>query len=290
MNSPRLKWGIPKPSQPIEQKPFHEWTLPGGDHWAVFYRLNEHYLVRLVNLADFILTEDGRSATVYPVPGVSDETVEHLYQNIIMPLALSRQYKLVLHGSAVVVDEYAIAFIGESGHGKSTLAADFATSGYSFLTDDGLQIEPADDTFSVHPSHPSIRLWDDSRKALIPEETEIAPPVDYTAKARLLADERIAFCREARPLKYLYFLGDKNSETISITPVTGQKIITNLAKNSFLLDMEEKEMLAHQFSRLAALAQHPIFFRLDYPRSYADLCEVREVILKHAQEGRGTQA
>jgi hypothetical protein len=285
-----LKWGIPKPSQPIQEKSFHKWTLPGSDDWAVFYRLNEHYLVRLVNLADFILTEDGKNATVYPVPGVSDETIEHLYRNVITPLALSRQHKLVLHGSAVVVGDYAIAFIGESGRGKSTLAAEFVTSGYSFLTDDGLQIEATDDTFFVHPSHPSIRLWDDSRKALIPEGTGIAPQIDYTPKARLLADERIAFCKEARPLKSLYFLGDKNSETISITPVTGQRVIAHLAKNSFLLDMEEKEMLAHQFGQLTALAQHPIFFRLDYPRSYADLCEVRHEILKHVREGRVTQA
>jgi len=280
-----LKWGTPRPTQPIQQKSFHQWTLPGGELWAVFYRQNGHYLVRLIDLADFLLTEDGTSVTVYPVPGVSDETIEHLYRNVITPLALSRQHKLVLHGSAVAVDDHAIAFIGESGRGKSTLAAEFATSGYSFLTDDGLQIEAAEDTFLVHPSHPSIRLWDDSRKALIPEETEIAPQIDYTPKARLLADERVAFCKEARQLKYLYFLGEENSETISITPVTGQKVIANLAKNSFLLDMEEKEMLAHQFGQLAALARHPIFFRLDYPRSYAELCEVRKVILKHAREG-----
>jgi hypothetical protein len=40
----------------------------------------------------------------------------------------------VLYGGAVVVDNAAVAFIGRSGKGKSTMVAGFATNGYRFLT------------------------------------------------------------------------------------------------------------------------------------------------------------
>ena len=119
-----------------------------------------------------------------PVPGVSLQTVEHLYLNQVRPLALSRQFELVLHGSAVESENTAIAFLGHSGRGKSTLAASFATTGARFLSDDSLHIDRVDKRYFVRPGHPSIRLWKDSCETLIPKEAELAPPADYTTKAR----------------------------------------------------------------------------------------------------------
>ena len=271
--------------KPLNQQHYHEWVLPSGIPWALFYRFKQQYLIRFCDLADFILSNDGLDVNAYPAPGVSDQTIDHLYLNLIVPLALSRQFKLVLHGSAVEVDNSAVAFIGMSGRGKSTLAAEFSTKGYSFLTDDSLQIAHVDDCFIIQPSHPSIRLWDDSRDALIPSETRVAPEVDYTPKARLLADERVAFCKKAQPLKHVYFLGRGDTDTISITPVKGQDVIIELAQNSFLLDMEKKEMLSNQFEQFSALAQHPIFYYLDYPRRYEFLTKVRDEIVRHIMAG-----
>jgi serine kinase of HPr protein (carbohydrate metabolism regulator) len=90
---------------------------------------------------------------------VTSATVEHLYLNQVLPLALSRQGKLVLHGSAVDIGGQGVAFLGESGRGKSTLAASFATEGTRFLTDDGLLLEWVGECCMIIPSHPSIRLW-----------------------------------------------------------------------------------------------------------------------------------
>src|SRR5574340_1151913 len=102
-----------------------------------------------------------------PAPAGGEQTVEHLYLNQVLPLALSMQGKLVFHASAVEIGEVAVAFMGESGKGKSTLAASFATHGYRFLTDDGLVIEAEDEGHRIVPSHPSLRLWQDSEGALI---------------------------------------------------------------------------------------------------------------------------
>lgn len=269
---------------PLKEIPFHQWTLPGGCLWAGFYRLDDQYLVRFPELVDFLISSNGDDVNAYPVPGVSQQTVEHLFSNQILPLVLSRQFKLVLHGSAVVLDDVAVAFLGPSGRGKSTLAASFATEEFQFLTDDGLQLEKIDGKYFVLPSHPSIRLWDDSRRELIPQTAQSSPPVDYTSKARLNADDKVVYCNERRSLKYIYFLGETDKKSISITSVTGSEAVIEIVKNSFLLDIEEKEMLSHQFKQLSALVQHPIFFRLDYPRRYEVLRKVREAIVTHAQD------
>jgi len=218
----------------------------------------------------------------FPAPGVSDHTVDHLYLNQVLPLALSRQFHLVLHGSAIEVGKFAVAFLGLSGYGKSTLAASFSTSGHRFLTDDGLQLEKTDGTYLVKPSHPSIRLWEDSRQALIPGTTAAAPPVDYTPKSRLLAGDTVAYCEVARPLRCMYFLGDGNADTVSIEPVSGRDAVIELVRHTFLLDVEEREMLRHHFGQLTELARVPMFFRLDYPRQYQILAQVREAVLRHS--------
>jgi hypothetical protein len=262
--------------------PFHEWRLPDGMQWTSFYRTGAGFLLRFPNLADFTVALDGHKVSAYPVPSISQQTIEHLYQNQVLPLALSRQYKLVLHAAAIEINDFAVAFLGVSGQGKSTLAASFATSGFRFLTDDGLQLEKDEGGYLIKPSHPSIRLWDDSREAVMPEKARAAPPVDYTPKSRLLADDEVAHCNEIRALKAMYFLGEGNTNTDSIEPVSGRDAMVELVRHSFLLDIEEREMLMHHFGQLTELARSRMFFRLDYPRSYDLLPMVREAVIRHA--------
>ena len=266
----------------MDVAPFHEWVLPDGTQWTEFYRLRTSYLLRFPDLADFSVSLDGQTVTAHPVAGVSHQTIDHLYQNQVLPLALSRQFKLVLHASAIEIENFAVAFMGVSGQGKSTLAASFATSGHRFLTDDGLQLEKGGDGYFIQPSHPSIRLWDDSRQALMPETAQTAPPVDFTPKSRFLADDEVAYCEEARPLRCLYFLGEGDTDTVSIEPVSGRDAMIELVRHSFLLDIEAREMLMHHFGQLTELARIPMFFRLDYPRQYEMLPQVRDAVIRHA--------
>ena len=260
---------------------FNEYLLPDGSLWSSFYRTQAGYMLRYPGLADFTISSTGLEITVCPVPGVSSETIEHLYLNQVTPFALSRQFKLVLHGSAVELNKFAIAFLAASGRGKSTIAASFAVNGSHLLTDDGLQLENVDGRYVVQPSHPSIRLWDDSLNTLIPMAKNLAPQIDYTTKSRLLADDEVVFCTKACALKHIYFLGKGEADSITITPVKGRDAMIELVRHSFLLDVDQRKMLKHHFKQLSSLVKKPIFFHLDYPRRYDLLPDVREAVVNH---------
>jgi hypothetical protein len=266
----------------VQHGPFQEWIAPDGKLWSAFYREPGRYLIRFPGLADFTVSKDGATVGAYPVPDVSRQTLEHLYLNQVLPLALSRQFRLVLHAGAVDIAGFAVAFLGISGRGKSTLTASFATNGFRFLTDDGLLLEESADDYLARPSHPSIRLWDDSRTELLTAASETALPLDYTPKARLLANNQLAFCDEARPLKALYFLGEGLVGTVTIQPIVGREAMIELVRHSFLLDIEEREMMTHHFETLAEMAKRHMFFSLDYPRRYDLLSAVRERVIMHA--------
>lgn len=274
-----------RPQVPVAGAAFYQWVAPDGSLWTLFYRQGRDYLLRFPGLADFEVSADGCQVAAWAAPGGTSATVQHLYLNQVLPLALSRQGKLVLHASAVELADRAVAFIGESGRGKSTLAASFATGGVPFLTDDGLHLEWAGDELTVHPSHPSIRLWADSQEALVRVGAAAAPALDFTTKTRLLASPALPFCDQARPLGRVYFLGDGLARSATIERAKPAVTLINLIRNSFLLDITQQEMLAHHFEHISRIANLPIHYHLDYPRRYEDLALVREAIIRHSASG-----
>ncbi len=277
----------PRRQAPLACAPFHTWVFPDGTLWTEFYRVDGGYLLRFPQLADFQVAADAGMVTGFPVPGVSTGTAQHLYLNQVLPLALSQRGQQVYHASAVEVGEGAIVLAGESGRGKSTLAASFAVNGFRFLTDDGLVLERGAEGYAVLPSHPSIRLWADSADALIQPGAETAPAVCYTPKARFLAGAQVPFCDRARPLRRVYFLGDGSAETVTIEPLRPAEALVAWVQHSFLLDVEAQPRLASHFDQVASLAELPIHYRLDYPRRYDALAEVHAAILDKRGGGVG---
>ncbi|HCU53759.1 MAG TPA: hypothetical protein DIC36_05610, partial [Gammaproteobacteria bacterium] len=253
--------GEARTQAPHQNAPFHEWALPDGTLWMQIYRAASGYLLRFPELADFEVSRNGNTVRGWPVPGVPEPSLQHLYLNQVLPLALSMQDKLVFHASAVEIGGAAVAFMGESGRGKSTLVASFATSGLRFLTDDGLVVENIAGEWCILPSHPSIRLWEDSQQALIVAGAPVASPVSYTSKSRFLAGGNIAFCDQPRRLRCVYFLGTGVASGLQFERLQAGEALIELVKHSFLLDIEERELLAAHFDELSRLTSLPLFYR-----------------------------
>jgi hypothetical protein len=279
-----LRWEPARQQSPVGRQPFHTWTFADGTLWTAFFRSESGYLLRFPDLADFDVSADGSKVTCFPAPEVPEATSQHLYLNQVLPLVLSKRGKLVFHASAVEVAGGAVVFAAESGRGKSTLAASFAVSGYRFLTDDGLVVEPTAGGHDVLPSHPSIRLWADSEEALIAPRVDRAAALSYTSKSRVLAGEDVRFCDQPRPLRRVYFLGDGSAGSIRFQALRPADALVEWVKHSFLLDVEERPRLASHFDQVARLASQPIHYRLDYPRRFEDLASVRQAIVDHARE------
>lgn len=268
-------------------KPFHEWLDQDGSPWTQFHRTETGYLLRFPGLADFALSAADLAVACCPVPGVTEATWRQLFLNHVLPLVLSKRGKLVFHASAVEVAGRAAAFVAESGGGKSTLAASFASGGYRFLADDGLVVEASERGYQAMPSHPSVRLWEDSQSVLVSPGAVAEPAVQYTPKARFRAGGDFAFCDEPRPLARAYFLGNGRARKVTFEPMSPAEAAMRWVKGSFLLDLEEKTLLAAQFGEVAALADQVSCYRLDYPRRFADLSRIREAIVRHlADAGR----
>lgn len=259
------------------------WQLEKGVDWLKVSRTSTgDYRLLFGGALEFEVSADGARIDQPSAIDFGQETIDTLYFNQVLPLALSRRGELVLHASCVEIDDFAVAFIGKSGLGKSTLAASFASNGHRFLTDDGLHVERRDGLYYAKPNRPSIRLWDDSSEALLHEARVKAPAVDYTSKSRFLADQVLTFCCDPRRLCGAYFLGDGTADRPTVTDMAPADAMVQLVRHAFLLDIEEREALSQQFSQLANFVNSVKTYRLDYERCYSELSSVRRLVTQHS--------
>jgi hypothetical protein len=270
-----------RPQVDLDATPFHHYRFDDGTVWTEFYRLGDNYLLRFPDLADFDVSADGTEVVAHPAENVDEATVEHLYINQLVPLALSRQGRPAFHASAVTVPGGVVAFLGKSGMGKSTLAASFALNDSLFLTDDSLIVEERNSGYIARPSHPSIRLWEDSVEALVSADISKAGPISYSSKARLLAGEALAHSEESQVLLAAFLLSAEDVTDVSIASLDGLDRYKAWLDNSFLLDIEDRELLAQHFDWTHRISGTVPTFSLDYPRDYGMLPQIRTAVQHH---------
>ena len=261
--------------------PFHYYTFDDDTVWTEFHRSGDGYLLRFPDLADFEVSADGKEVVAWPASEDDDATVEHLYINQMVPLALSRQGRPTFHASVVTVPGGVVAFLGQSGMGKSTLAASFALNGSPFLSDDALLVEETNSGCEAQPSHPSIRLWEDSVDQLVDASSSTSVPISYSTKARLLAGDALTYSSEPQRLLAAYLLESNDAAKIAIRTLSGLDRHMAWVHNSFLLDIEDPDLLKQHFDWTHRISSAVPTFALDYPRNYGILPDVRNAVQQH---------
>ena len=264
----------------LHREPTHVWRLPNTAPWCMIHREGDAYRMRFPRFADFIVHRNGE-VECHPVEGIDDTTLQHLYLNQVLPAALGLLNRPAYHASGVAMDDAAIIFLGNSGQGKSTLATYLGLQGHALITDDGVELQWTDDRCMALPSHPAVRLWQDSSHALLAGNADSLPPVSYTSKGRYKSDDVMPFANEPVPLRRAYFLGDGSAENVTITPLRSHAAHVAWLEHSPSLDIHDKQWLRSQFEQTTRLVGLGISYTLDYPRRYESLPDVMQALQAH---------
>lgn len=145
-----------------------ELTYPDG---RLFMSIRRHpelgYRIWAPRHGRHLVSSDGKEIrSALPQRGVL--SWQRLFFAQTLPLAAALQGLEVLHASAVGVHGRAVAFTAASGSGKSSLAAHLVAAGASFLTDDVLALERADDTVLAHPGPARASVAAQELRAMTP--------------------------------------------------------------------------------------------------------------------------
>jgi hypothetical protein len=142
------------------------------------------------------------------------------------------------------------------------------------LTDDCVLLQfGAGGGLSAAPSYPGLRLWPDSLATLFADRADKASPMaSYCDKQRLPIDEATGAvaCVDA-----IVMLQPAPAEpAITLTPMPPPAACMALIRNSFQLDLGDRDRVARQLALAADAAARVPILALAYPRNYAWLPRV----------------
>lgn len=191
----------------------------------------------------------------------------------VMALLLHQRKMLVLHASAVVVDGEVIAFAGEKGEGKSTLAGAMTAAGYPLFCDDVLAIDlRRPDQIVAHPGFPQLKLMPDSAAQIGLSATDL-PRVhpDYEKRAARIDRKSTSL---ALHVKRLFIL--QTADQDAIEPLSPQNRLVELVRHSYLAPLlETTGESADHFRQVVMLANRIEICALKRTR---DLSRLRETV------------
>jgi hypothetical protein len=261
---------------------YQRWTLPDGRPWASFARRGREFRIEFDGVS-FMLSRDRARVRAFHDPAVPLVTVRHLFLDQIVPLVSSLRGQLTLHAGAVATGHGAIAFLGESGTGKSTLVASFAASGESIVADDSVILHRTGDHWTASPSYPGVRLWPETADAVMGAggahcRSHVA---HYNRKVRVTPADQ-AHVASSVVLRRIYVLDPQNvrqpSPPIRIEPVSGHDACLALVKHAYRLDFEDAAALRREFAAFASLVEARVIRRLALPFALGELDRVRGAI------------
>ncbi len=173
---------------------------------TIAFRIEAHpevgYLIWGPTYGRHHLSVDGGHARCLPGDTDADAQQRLLIAQVLPFAALLHGYE-VLHASAVVWEGGAIALVGPSRAGKTSVALELCRRGASFLADDVLVLERAGTLLLAHPGTPVAGL--DHAEAQRLEQRGRATPEIVAANER----ERLVRVRgrtQPAPLAGLFFL------------------------------------------------------------------------------------
>ena len=251
-------------------------SLSQVDGSGVLYQAApDQFLLDVKNIAKY-LVQDGSSITIKQYPRARSEDVRLFLLGSAFGALLHQRGFLVIHGSAIAVNDECYIFTGRSGAGKSTIAAALHQSGYKPIADDVCAIVFSENQAIVYSELKVIRLWEDSLIQLGMNPDVLQHSRQNLDKYNFTVGQNDS---TVVPLKGLYFLSANGAPEVSLELMEGKEKIKTLLTNTYRrryldgLGLKEKH-----FIQCSELAKKISIKKINRPKNCFMLCELVELL------------
>jgi hypothetical protein len=236
------------------------------------------YVLEFPGLIEFGIDPARRTVELVDQPGLADSTRCHLVIDQLVPHLVSLGGHLVLHASAVAIRGRAVAVIGTSGAGKSSLAAAFVQRGHRLLADDYLLLREHEGAYLATAAYPGLRLWGDSAAFFGGDPDALSPVADFHDKRRLpvAGDEP-----DPMPLGAVIALGyepEPAAPDCLLEPLEGRDAFMVLYRQAFREERAGRAVQEADLDRFSRLAAAVPVLLMEHRRSYDALPHVLDTI------------
>lgn len=216
---------------------------------------------RFFSTCDFQINHSDRTIRCSLDPRSNAGIASLLIAGTLMASLLIISGECVLHASAVEWDERALAFLGNSGTGKSTLAAICCETGAALVTDDALRVIQQENLAWCCPGTTDIRLR--SNSSFLADrfpEAMVRSTVDLrTAVRRAVGASRIPLRGGVIPRP------SRTVQNLRVTRITPGKAILYLHAYARSIGWCDPQMIKQQFEDLTRLAKCLPLFEAEIP-------------------------
>jgi hypothetical protein len=230
--------------------------------------------------AGSFLVRGGREIIVDPLPGVDERILRLCILGPALGVLLHQRRQLVLHASAVAVDGGAVAFLGEAGWGKSTMAAAMYARGHGIVADDVTAVRANKANPIVHPGFPQLKLWPEAATA-VGNALETLPRIQPSLEKRARRSDH-EFSPDPLPLRCIYVLGE--SETQEIAPLRSQEALVELIRHSYTKSLLRVLGASSHFLQCSSIVKNVTIRSFKRPRSLPSLSDMAQLVEKDLAE------
>jgi hypothetical protein len=228
------------------------------------------------------VVRNGREVVITPTAGCEEHSLCLFFIGPVLATLLHQRGMLVLHASAVLVDGEAVAFLGGSGWGKSTLAGAFYSRGYTMMSDDLVAVCFDGERLVAMPGFPQLKLWPESATALGDDAGALPQLHAHSDKRARRLHERYA--TEAAPLAQICLLDW--GENLQMVALNSQDALLQLMAHSYCAALIDTSFAPQHFKQCAEVASRIPVARLTRPNSLPLLPEIVKLIVSrcHPEE------
>ena len=247
------------------------------------YKLDRVFVVDFPNLARFSVNP--YTSEIVINSHTDETTLSHLLLDQVLPRLLAFSGEIILHGGAVVLHDIgAIAFLGESGHGKSSMTTSFVQNGAELLSDDAVKLDIKSEPPSLSGLYPSLRLWPNALDGLNVKSAETSDMAHYSTKRRVSTPSSPAkTLTHSLNTVFLLQMGENDSD-IQLLPFSDRDLMLTLIEGSFRLDPTDKIRGQAFFKQIDDAKSRIKGYSLIYPRGYEYLPTVYTAVVSHLRE------
>ena len=236
-------------------------------------------VVTLRGIAEAVIDISERSISLYAISdATTEETLEHFFQDQLLPGLCDCDGRLVVHGGGVLTNLGGLLLTGPSGRGKSTLTTALGLAGHLVQNDDCSILEPHAEGIEIRPTYSGIRLLPETLSALFPIDTPTTPVSHYATKRRVQRPDLLT--ERPAPLTAVLFLTGQDNDEVLLEPVAPSQACMQIIGLSMALDPTDLNRARERMRQAAGVVEKVPAFALSYPRDLQRLPEVCEAILR----------
>ena len=260
----------------------HQPFSANSDHGNCLWATREEACFQWENVGR-ILIRNGCEIIVDAEPDVDPQELRLYILGVGLGVLLLQGSHWVFHASVMEIAGEAVAFIGESGWGKSTMAASLYKLGHRLVADDLLLLHLTPETPFIIPGFPQIKLWLETAVALdySPKTLHQLAP-NYEKFALRISDR---FVTSPLPLKRIYLLD--RGETLQSRIISPKEAMFELMPHwygaRFGPELLEASGIGSHFEQCATVANNIEVFRLECPDNLAAVTEIAKFVEEDVQ-------